>query len=55
MAKEAAKLSVVLVPPETLFHELPPSVLTNHCTAGVGEPVAAAVKVAVWLVKTLSL
>src|SRR5882672_7279422 len=25
-----------------------PSVLTCHCTVGVGEPVAAAVKVAVW-------
>ena len=26
----------------------PPSVLTCHCTVGVGLPLAAAVKVAVW-------
>ena len=34
--------------PETLLNVTPPSVLTGHCTVGVGEPVAAAVKVAVW-------
>jgi hypothetical protein len=42
-----AKLRVVEVPPETLLNVAPPSVLTCHCTVGVGEPVAAAVKVAV--------
>ena len=42
------KLKVVEVAPETLLKFAPPSVLTCHCTAGVGEPVAAAVKVAVW-------
>src|SRR4029077_12372922 len=42
------KLSVVEVAPETLLNVTPPSVLTCHCTVGVGEPVAAAVKVAVW-------
>ena len=42
------KLRVVEVAPETLLNVAPPSVLTCHCTVGVGEPVAAAVKVAVW-------
>ena len=42
------KLRVVEVAPETLLNVTPPSVLTCHCTVGVGEPVAAAVKVAVW-------
>jgi len=46
--KAVVKLSVVEVPPETLPNVTPPSVLTCHCTVGVGEPVAAAVKVAVW-------
>jgi len=41
------KLNVVEVAPETLLNA-PPLVLTCHCTVGVGEPVAAAVKVAVW-------
>ena len=34
--------------PETLLKFAPPSVFTCHCTVGAGEPVAAAVKVAVW-------
>src|SRR5882724_3116647 len=42
------KFRVVEVAPETLLNVAPPSVLTCHCTVGVGEPVAAAVKVAVW-------
>jgi hypothetical protein len=42
------KLKVVEVAPETLPNVTPLSVLTCHCTVGVGEPVAAAVKVAVW-------
>ena len=42
------KLRVVEVAPETLLKVAPPSVLTCHCTVGVGEPVATAVKVAVW-------
>src|SRR3989441_13195564 len=46
--KTVVKLSVVEVAPETLLNVTPPSVLTCHCTVGVGEPVAAAVKVAVW-------
>ena len=46
--KVVVKLSVVEVAPETLLNVTPPSVLTCHCTVGVGEPVAAAVKVAVW-------
>jgi hypothetical protein len=41
------KLRVVEVPPERLLNVTPPSVLTCHCTVGVGEPVAAAVKLAV--------
>src|SRR6266478_4663956 len=46
--KVVVKLRVVEVAPETLLNVTPPSVLTCHCTVGVGEPVAAAVKVAVW-------
>src|SRR6267143_1989037 len=46
--KAVVKLRVVEAPPETLPNVTPPSVLTCHCTVGVGEPVAAAVKVAVW-------
>jgi hypothetical protein len=42
------KLSAVEVAPETLLNVPPLFVLTCHCTVGVGEPVAAAVKVAVW-------
>ncbi|MFX4489874.1 hypothetical protein ABTA82_19690, partial [Acinetobacter baumannii] len=38
--------SVVVVAPETLVKLSPPSVDTCHWTVGVGEPVAAAVKVA---------
>src|SRR5437899_3145743 len=47
------KLRVVEVAPETLLNVTPLSVLTCHCTVGVGEPVAAAVKVAVWPVVTV--
>ena len=43
-----AKLRVVEVAPERLLNVAPASVLTCHCTVGVGEPVAAAVNVAVW-------
>src|SRR2546425_8680690 len=39
--------SVVEVAPERMLKVAPLSVLTCHCTVGVGEPVAAAVKVAV--------
>ena len=46
--KVVVKLRVVEVAPETLLNVEPPSVLTCHCAVGVGEPVAAAVKVAVW-------
>src|SRR6266478_1536266 len=46
--EKVVKLRVVEVAPETLPNVVPPSVLTCHCTVGVGEPVAAAVKVAVW-------
>ena len=47
--KAVVKLNVVEVEvaPETLLNA-PPPVLICHCTVGVGEPVAAAVKVAVW-------
>src|SRR2546425_1909256 len=53
--KAVVKLSVVEVAPETLLNVMPPSVLTCHCTVGVGEPVAAAVKVAVWPAITVCL
>jgi len=46
--KAVVKLRVVEVAPATLPKVTPPSVLTCHCTVGVCEPVAAAVKVAVW-------
>ena len=46
--KAVVKLSVVEVAPGMLLNVTPPSVLTCHCTVGVGEPVAAALKVAVW-------
>jgi hypothetical protein len=46
--KAVAKLRVVEAAPETLLNVAPPSVLTCHCTVGVGVPVAAAVKLAVW-------
>jgi len=46
--KAVVKLRVVEVAPETLLNVAPLSVLTCHSTVGVGEPVAAAVKVAVW-------
>ena len=39
---------MVLVAPEMLLKVEPPSMLTCHCTVGVGLPLAAAVKVAVW-------
>ena len=42
------KLNVVEVAPETLLNVPLPAVLICHCTVGVGEPVAAAVNVAVW-------
>src|SRR5258707_4544365 len=45
--KAVVKLRVAEVAPETRLNVTPPSVLTCHCTVGVGEPVAAAVKVAV--------
>ena len=41
------KLKVVLVAPATFVNDVPPFVLTCHCTVGAGDPVAAAVKVAV--------
>src|SRR3984885_11618428 len=40
-------LKVVDVAPATFVNDVPPFVLTCHCTVGVGEPDAAAVKVAV--------
>jgi hypothetical protein len=43
-----AKLNVVEVVPETLLNVPLPAVLICHRTVGVGEPVAAAVNVAVW-------
>jgi hypothetical protein len=48
--KAVVKLNVVEVAPapETLLNVPLPAVLICHCTVGVGEPVAAAVKVAVW-------
>ena len=38
---------MVDVAPDKFVNVPPPFVLTCHCTVGVGEPVAAAVKVAV--------
>ena len=43
----SVKLRVVLVAPAMGVKVEPPSVLTCHCTVGVGLPLAAAVKVAV--------
>jgi hypothetical protein len=43
-AATVAKLNVVLVAPAISFQVPPPSVLTCHCTVGVGLPDAAAVK-----------
>jgi hypothetical protein len=40
------KLRVVVVAAATLVNDAPPFVLTCHCTVGAGDPVAAAVKVA---------
>ena len=51
--KVVVKLRVVEVAAETLLNVAPPSVLTCHCTVGVGEPDAAAVKVAVWPAATV--
>jgi hypothetical protein len=42
----AVNVSVVEVAPATLLNVVPPSVLTCHCTVGVGFPLAAAVKLA---------
>src|SRR6516162_5475892 len=39
-------VSVGLVAPLMAFQVTPPSVLTSHCTVGVGSPLAAAVNVA---------
>ena len=50
---EAVKLRVVVVAPGTSVKVPPPSVLTCHCTVGLGLPLAAAVNVAVWLAKTV--
>lgn len=50
------KVRVVEVAPDRLLNVAPPSMLTCHCTVGVGVPLAAAVKltlapaVTVWLV-----
>jgi hypothetical protein len=38
---------VVEVAPVTFAYDVPPFVLTCHCTVGAGFPLAAAVKVAV--------
>jgi hypothetical protein len=46
--KVVAKLRVVEVAPGRMLKVAPLSVLTCHCTVGVGEPVAATLKVAVW-------
>ena len=43
----AVNVYVVDVAPEMSVNVVPPSVLTSHCTVGVGVPLAAAVKVAV--------
>jgi len=52
-AKAVAKLRVVEVAAEMLLNVTPLSALTCHCTVGVGEPVAATVKVAVWPAATV--
>ena len=48
-------VKVVLVAPLMLLQVEPPSVLTCHCTVGVGLPVAAAVKVTLWPALTVAL
>ena len=45
-AKEAVKLNGADVAPTIPLNDAPPFVLTNHCTAGAGCPLAAAVNVA---------
>ena len=45
----------MLVAPLMLLQVEPPSMLTCHCTVGVGLPVAAAVKVAVCPALTVTL
>src|SRR2546422_889009 len=47
-APTAVKLSVVDVAPGMSVKLTPPLMLTCHCTVGVGVPLAADVKVAVW-------
>src|SRR2546426_1010752 len=42
------KLRVAEVAPGRMLKDAPLFALTCHCTVGVGEPVAAVVKVAVW-------
>ena len=44
---ESTRGTVVDVAPDTFVNVPPPSVLTCHCTVGVGLPLAAAVKLAV--------
>ena len=41
-------VSVAVIAPATFWNVAPPSVENCHCTVGVGNPVAAAVNVAVW-------
>jgi len=53
-ADVAVKLYVVEVAPLTLLNVTPPSVLTCHCTSGVGTPLAAALKLAVFPALTVS-
>src|SRR5437660_524409 len=45
---DAVNDSVALVAPLMSLKLVPPSLLTCHCTAGAGVPLAAAVNVAVW-------
>src|SRR4051812_29275313 len=52
-AGSVLNVSVVVVAPAMLVKVLPPSVLTCHCTVGVGVPLAAAVKVAGLLAVTV--
>ena len=44
----AAMVNVSVVAPDTGEKVAPWSVETCHCTVGVGKPLAAAVKVALW-------
>ena len=48
-------MSVVEVAPAIVLNVLPPLVLTSHCTVGVGEPVAAAIKPTDWPALTATL